>query len=59
LTPTKPTTVLENFPWWGEGWNIQQVSLSPYGEKNPQVLVAVVLNKERQGDRRTLPPTMG
>ena len=53
------TPVLQKFPWWGEGWNIQHVSLSPYGDGNSHVAVALVLNQERQGDRHTLPPSLG
>jgi hypothetical protein len=49
--------VLEKFPWWGDGWQIQQVSLTPHGDN--QVFVAVVLNKERQGSRDLPPPALG
>jgi hypothetical protein len=37
------TPVLQKLDFWGEGWTIQQVSLSPYGERNSHVLAAVIL----------------
>lgn len=43
LTPS-----LERMSWWEDGWNIQQVSLAPYGEKNTHVYVAVVLTRKRR-----------
>jgi hypothetical protein len=38
------TPVLERMDWWGDGWTIKQVSLSPYGGE--KVFAAVVLVKE-------------
>jgi hypothetical protein len=39
------TPVLERMDWWGDGWTIQQVSLSPWGEKMAHAIAAVVLVK--------------
>jgi hypothetical protein len=41
--------------WWGDGWPIQQVSLSPYGEKYAHAIAAVVLVKNEEFPEAGIP----
>jgi hypothetical protein len=44
--PADITPRLEKLDFWGEGWTIQGVSVSPTADNSRTVVVAVVLTRE-------------